>query len=100
PAATHYDYWPDSLVKDIIYPNGVIEDYGFTGSDGSYDDAGRLTFVVSHTGAPGQLPAANQIISSFQYTYDPNGNRLSQTEVHSGLNGGAPVMTNYQYDRL
>src|SRR5262249_24832047 len=61
PATVHYDYWKDNLVKDIIYPNGVIEDYGFADS---YDDAGRLTFVVSHTGHPGQLPAPAQFLPS------------------------------------
>ncbi len=88
---TQYQYWPDNLTKAIVYPNGTVAEY-------QYDAADRLTSVVNHLGTVGVAPA--QIISSYQYTYDANGNRLQQIETQHDLSGGAPEATTYQYDRL
>jgi YD repeat-containing protein len=51
-----------------------------------YDLADRLTSLESLQGAT--------VVSSYAYTYDANGNRLTQTET----NGGAPETTTYTYD--
>ncbi len=94
---THYAYWLDGLTKYVQYANGVVEDFSF---DNSYDGANRLTYVVNHTGAPGTVPSGNQFISSFTYTYDANGNRSSEVEIHQDLDGGAAITTTYGYDAL
>ena len=74
-----YTYWPDDLLKTVTYPSGVESSYG-------YDLADRLTSLESRQGAT--------VVSSYAYTYDANGNRLTQTET----NGGAPETTTYTYD--
>src|SRR5208337_14854 len=94
---TTYAYWPDGLVKSITYPNGAIADTSFADS---YDSAGRLTYLVNHFGTAGVVPSASQLISSFQYSYDRDGNRLTQTEIHPWLNAGQPETTTYGYDGL
>ena len=76
---TTYTYWPDDLLKTVTYPSGVESSYG-------YDLADRLTSLESRQGAT--------VVSSYAYTYDANGNRLTQTET----NGGAPETTTYTYD--
>jgi RHS repeat-associated protein len=76
---TTYTYWPDDLLKTVTYPSGVVSSYG-------YDLADRLTSLESRQGAT--------VVSSYAYTYDANGNRLSQTET----NGGPPETTTYSYD--
>jgi RHS repeat-associated protein len=76
---TTYTYWPDDLLKTVTYPSGVVSSYG-------YDLADRLTSLESRQGAT--------VVSSYAYTYDANGNRLSQTET----NGGALETTTYTYD--
>ncbi len=94
---TSYAYWPDGLLKYVKYPNGVIEDDSYANS---YDAAGRLTYTVNHAGAVGSAPNGSQLISSFQYTYDVDGNRMTQVEVDANLNGGKPITTTFGYDAL
>src|SRR5262249_26011876 len=67
---TRYTYWPDDLLKTIEYPNGVTAAYG-------YDQANRLTSLVNARGAA--------VVSSYGYSYDANGNRLTQDEANGGL---------------
>jgi YD repeat-containing protein len=55
-----------------------------------------LEFTRSYTSAG----SGGQVISSYQYTYDANGNRLQQVEIHSSINGGQPQTTTYGYDAL
>jgi RHS repeat-associated protein len=76
---THYTYYPDGLGRETIYPNGVR-------ATRHYDRADRLTSLVNANGST--------LISSYNYTYDAEGNRLSQVET----NGGAPETTGYTYD--
>jgi RHS repeat-associated protein len=77
---TTYTYWPDDLLKTITAPNGVLTSYG-------YDFADRVTSIDIARGAVSLL--------SYAYTYDANGNRLSQIET----NGGVPELTTYTYDQ-
>jgi RHS repeat-associated protein len=79
--ATTYAYWPDDLLKTVTYPNGVTATH-------EYDPADRL---ASLTNAKGGVP-----VSSYTYTHDDNGNRISQTEA----NGGLTEVTGYGYDEL
>ena len=86
-ATTHYGYWPDGLQRRITHPNGVI-------SEMDYDSADRPRTIVNHRGDPASP------ISRFDYTYDANGNRISTTERHARLHGGAAQEMTYQYDAL
>ncbi len=94
---TTYEYYDDNLLHSVLYPNGVVADYSYADS---YDRADRLTRVVHHTGAVGDSPTPTSLIASFSYTYDDNGNRTSQTEAHTGINGGVAEGTTYAYDLL
>ncbi len=78
---TRYTYYPDGLVKDVTHPSGEESSYG-------YDDADRLTSVTNTSGAA--------LLSSYSYTLDENGNRLSQVET----NAGRTETTGYTYDGL
>ena len=76
---TTYTYFPDGLKKDVTNPNQTISTF-------DYDAADRMTFI-QHQGPSGT-------ISSYEYTYDDNGNRLSQIE----RNAGRTETTTYTYD--
>ena len=92
--STQYAYFPDSLLKSVQYPNGVVADSSY---DNSYDGANRLTYVVNHTGQVGSPLTESSLISSFSYSYDADGNRMSQVELQ---HGGATITTGYGYDGL
>ncbi len=76
-----YAYFPDDLLKEVSYPNGVKASYG-------YDNADRLTSIANSRGTT--------VVSSYAYTYDGNGNRTRQIET----NGGPAETTTYTYDDL
>jgi RHS repeat-associated protein len=105
---TTYQYWQDSLLLAVIYPNGSVADYSFHGNSGasagdnSYDSAGRLTRLENHNGGLASVGAvlAADVISSYRYEYDLNGDREKQTEVQHDLGGGAAQVTTYDYDNL
>jgi RHS repeat-associated protein len=78
---TTYAYWPDNLLRSITRPNGTVTAY-------EYDRADRLRSVVVRRDAA--------LLLSHEYTYDANGNRLTQVET----NGGPPETTSYTYDAL
>ncbi len=78
---TSYEYWGDGLLKTVTKPDGTVTSY-------DYDRADRLTSVVV------QKDGAALIF--YAYTYDANGNRLTQVES----NGGPPETTTYTYDAL
>jgi RHS repeat-associated protein len=65
--ATQYTYYPDDLLRETTTPNGVK-------ATRQYDKAGRL---LSLTNAKGTVTT-----SSYGYTYDTNGNRLTQSETN------------------
>ena len=77
---TRYTYHPNSRLKGIEYPNGTSATYTF-------DTANRLSTLEHHFG---QLT-----IASYAYTYDDNGNRVSQTETQVGRD---TEHTTYTYD--
>ena len=64
---TIYTYFPDSLIQSIAYPNGMVKDYP------SYDRADRLLNIVNYVGTSDQPPSPEQVVSSYQYSYDANG---------------------------
>ena len=66
-------------LKTITHPNG-------TETNRTYDQAGRLASITVSQGAV--------TVSQRVYTFDRNGNRLTQVEK----NGGAPETSSYEYD--
>jgi YD repeat-containing protein len=66
---TRKTYYLDGLVKDITFPNGTKRAHG-------YDKADRLLSIVT---TKDEAPVA-----STAYTYDPNGNRLTQVQTNGG----------------
>ena len=96
---TRYTYWEDGLIKAIQYPNQAVEDHSYANA---YDKADRTMLVVNHFGAVGTAPTGDDpaFISSFAYTYDANGNRLTELEAHHDINAGAAEPTSYEYDNL
>jgi RHS repeat-associated protein len=83
-ATTRYTYWPDDLLHTVSYPNVVVATH-------DYDKADRLLTLAN---AKGETP-----VSSYTYSSDPNGNRLSQVEVN-GLPALITETTTYTYDDL
>jgi RHS repeat-associated protein len=88
---TTYVWWEDSLLKQVNYPNNTVQ---YRHEEDSYDRADRVLSIVNALEGPA-LP-----FSTFTYTYDDNGNRLTQVETQRVLAGGAAITTSYQYDRL
>src|SRR5262249_21083503 len=84
---TKYAYWPDSLLRTVTYPNASV-------NETTYDKADRAAKIVNHDGTPASP------ISEYDYSYDANGNRQQQVEVHRRITGGTPQTTTYGYDRL
>jgi len=66
-------------LKIITHPNGTV-------TNRTYDLAGRLASITVNQGAV--------VVSQRIYTFDANGNRLTQVEK----NGGAAETTSYEYD--
>ena len=77
-----YSYYPNGQVKKITYPK--LADGTYLTSEYVYDGVNRLMSVVNKKGS--------QVLSSYSYSYDPNGNIISQTNVTG--------TTNYTYDAL
>jgi RHS repeat-associated protein len=78
---TAYSYFRDSRLKSVAHPNG-------TRSTQTYDAAGRIATILNTQGTPGAT------VSSYEYDYDGNGNRIEQIEI----NGGPAETTTYSYD--
>lgn len=77
-----YEFYPDGKLKSITYPNGILK------SEYAYDGLSRLTSLVNYKG--------NEILSSYSYTYDKNGNILTVNETV----GNETDSVNYTYDKL
>ncbi|TFH40577.1 MAG: hypothetical protein E4G94_09355, partial [ANME-2 cluster archaeon] len=69
----------------ITYPNSMKTEY-------VYDEGNRLVELINKNDA--------QIVSSFTYSMDDVGNRLSVDELFSGRFEDATQTTNYEYDDL
>ena len=62
---TSYSYDAANRLLTTTLPNGVVSSY-------SHDTAGRLLSIFHENGP--------QLLSSYEYTYDPNGNRVQVIE--------------------
>lgn len=96
-AVTTYAYWPDGLLKETTYPNGVEEQR-------CYDAAGQLVDVVTAKGAISDTCGTSAtVVSRYGYGYDANNNRVSQTEQRTNPATqalGAAESTTYGHDAL
>ncbi|MCY1000973.1 DUF6531 domain-containing protein [Myxococcus sp. MISCRS1] len=92
-----YSYWPDSLEKGVTWPNGASEGRCF-------DAAGRLTkLVVARGTVSSTCQPSEGTLSQYSYTYDANGNRLTQLEARTSPQTqvlSADELTSYGYDVL
>ncbi|WP_233613369.1 RHS repeat-associated core domain-containing protein [Corallococcus sp. AB032C] len=92
-----YRYWPDSLLKGVVWPNGLSEGR-------CYDAAGQLVELVTVRGTVSDTcQASGPVVSRFEYTYDANGNRYLQAETRTSPSTqvlGARERTQYGYDVL
>ena len=81
---TTWTYRDDNLKKSIVYPNSTETRY-------TYNETTIRLEGIEHRNT-----ATDTLISSYAYTHDANGNRLSQVEVQEG----ASETTTYTYDAL
>jgi RHS repeat-associated protein len=89
---TKYTWWEDGLLKKIEYPNNTVVDRS---QPQDYDRADRLLHLVNRHADP-----SKPTFSEFTYTYDDNGNRLTQIERQQDIRNGLPETTTYTYDNL
>ena len=81
--STIHTYHPDGLPLQTIYPNGIR-------TENDYDSAGRFTEIrhISEDsgpdGIPGNADDQETILFRLAYTYDGNGNPLTQTFAGPG----------------
>lgn len=83
-----YNYYANNLVKSITYP--TLTDGSTLKTEYTYNKA--MGWVETMTNSKG-----SNVLSSFSYGYDNNGNIVSTSEVRSN---GALQKTNYGYDAL
>jgi RHS repeat-associated protein len=81
---TTYAYDAASRLLTTKLPNGVVSSYG-------YDEAGRLLSIFHEAGP--------QLLSSFEYEYDPNGNRTQAQEYYQTPGAGPTVVVTVADER-
>jgi YD repeat-containing protein len=81
---TTYAYDAAGRLLTANLPNGVVSNYG-------YDEAGRLLSIFHQVGA--------EVLSSFEYTYDPNGNRTRVQEYYQTPGAGPTVLVTVADER-
>ena len=74
-----YQYTPDGRIEGMTHPNGVDTDY-------SYTPQNRVASIEHSLGVTR--------LAEYAYTYDPDGNRLSETATQ--VEGGALVQQTRQ----
>ncbi len=81
-----YEYYDDGKLKSVTYP--PLTDGSILKSEYVYDGLSRLTSLTNYKGT--------DVLSSYAYTYDSNGNILTTTETV----GTTQHSTTYTYDKL
>ncbi|MBX2997110.1 MAG: Ig-like domain-containing protein [Caldilineaceae bacterium] len=87
---TVYTWWPDNLLRTVTYPNFTVQDRSMADA---YDRADRARKIENKRVGP-----VIEAYSSYLYTYDANGNRLSQTEFQAALTGSQTMTVSYAYN--
>ncbi|WP_410514400.1 RHS repeat-associated core domain-containing protein [Paenibacillus sp. BR2-3] len=82
-----YEYFSTGQVKSITYP--TLADGSVLKTEYTYDSLNRLGTLQNKKGT--------EVLSSYTYLYDNNGNITTVTEA---LNNGAGKTTTYAYDKL
>ena len=83
---TNYRYFANNWLDKVTHANGTAAAY-------TYDGVGRM-LSVQNTLANGN------VLSSFAYSYDDNGNRTQQIETQNGFLTVQILTTNYVFDAL
>ena len=81
-----YEYYDDGKLKSVTYP--TLTDGTVIKSEYVYDGLSRLTSLTNYKGT--------EVLSSYLYTYDSNGNILTTTETV----GATQNSVTYTYDKL
>ena len=81
-----YEYYDDGKLKSVTYP--ALTDGSILKSEYVYDGLSRLTNLTNYKGT--------EVLSSYAYTYDSNGNILTTTETV----GTTQNSVTYTYDKL
>jgi RHS repeat-associated protein len=81
---TTYAYDAANRLLTTNLPNGVVSSY-------AYDEAGRLLSIFHEAG--------ETLLSSFEYTYDPNGNRTQAREYYQTPGAGPTVVVEVADER-
>ncbi|RTE11540.1 RHS repeat-associated core domain-containing protein [Paenibacillus whitsoniae] len=81
-----YDYYADGQIKSIMYP--VLADGTVLKTDYTYNTLKRLASVTNMKGT--------NVLSTYSYLYDDNGNITSKTETVNTVSS----TTSYTYDAL
>jgi RHS repeat-associated protein len=81
-----YEYYADGKLKSVTYP--ALTDNSILKSEYIYDGLSRLTSLTNYKGT--------DILSSYTYTYDNNGNILTTNETVGTIQHN----TAYTYDKL
>jgi len=84
--SVQYEYYPDGKLKSITYP--ALTDGKVVRSEYTYDGLSRLTSLTNYKGT--------EVISSYSYTYDNNGNILTVNETVGETQNNVA----YTYDEL
>ena len=85
-ANVRYEYYDDGKLKSVTYP--ALTDNTILKSEYVYDGLSRLTSLTNYKGT--------EILSSYAYTYDNNGNILATNETV----GTTQNSSTYTYDKL
>ena len=81
-----YHYLQNGWLERVEQGNGTQATY-------AYDDAGRTTQIVN-------LTATQTALSQFDYTFDDNSNRETETVLQNGFASNSARTTTYSYDNL
>ena len=83
---TTYQYYANNWLEQVSYANGTKAVY-------TYDQVGRVKTITNTL-------ANNNVLSSFAYAYDSNGNRTQQVESQYGFLTVQTLTTDYGFDNL
>jgi RHS repeat-associated protein len=83
---TNYRYFANNWLDKVTHANGTAAAY-------IYDGVGRMLSVHNTLGN-------GNVLSSFAYSYDDNGNRTQQVETQNGFLTVQTLTTNYRFDTL